>query len=195
MGLALPAAAGAAEAPREGDAAVTPDAVARFAKGLPKLSLELEPAAPLPAVEITPPVRLTGDVPATGAKPKPPKFTLPRFGLSLAKLKTGGSGHGYPPAAHGTATPAPPGLAVTGPAAALDLPLGTVGAAAAGVKLKVPKLSLAPFGVKNEDKGAGGEEGPQDAGPVMKLPRLGIRGLGGDDGRSEEPGSPGTPRL
>ncbi|XP_026723211.1 periaxin-like [Athene cunicularia] len=193
LGLALPAEAGVAEAPREGDAVVTPDVVARFAKGLRKLSLELEPTAPLPAVEITPPARLMGDVPATAAKP--PKFTLPRFGLSLAKIKTGGSGSGYPPAAHGTAVPAPPGRAVTGPTAALDLALGTVSAAGAGVKLKVPKLSLAPFGVKSEAEGAGGEEGPQDAGPVMKLPRLGIKGLGGDDGRSEELGSPGTPRL
>ncbi|XP_042661235.1 periaxin [Tyto alba] len=195
VGLALPADAGTTEVPGEGGATVTPDVVARFAKGLRKLSLELEPTAPLPAVELTSPARLTGDVPATGAKPKPSKFTLPRFGLSLVKLKTGGEGNGYPPAPHSTAAPAPPGIAVSGPVGALDLALGTAGAAGAGVKLKVPKLSLAPFGVKDGDKGAGGEEGSQDASTVMKLPRLGIGGLGGDGGRSAEPGSPGTPRF
>ncbi|XP_075594689.1 periaxin [Balearica regulorum gibbericeps] len=193
VGLALPAGASAAAALDEGDAAAMPDVAARFAKGLRKLSLELEPTAPLPAVEIATPARLTGDVPATGAKPKPPKFTLPRFGLSLAKLKMGGDGNGHSPVSRGTAAPAPPSIAVTGPAVALDLALGTVGAT--GAKLKVPKLSLAPFGVKDGDKGAGGEEGPQDAGAVMKLPQVGIGGLGGDDRSSVEPGSPRTPRL
>ncbi|XP_068280967.1 periaxin [Nyctibius grandis] len=193
--LALPAGAGAAAVPGEGDAAVMPDVAARFAKGLRKLSLELEPSAPLPAVEIATPARLAKDVPVTGAKPKPHKFTLPRFGLSLAKLKMGGDGNGYPPAPHGTATPAPPGIAVTSPTVALDLALGTAGATGAGVKLKVPKLSLAPFGVKDGDKGAGGEEGPQHVGTAMKVPQLGIGGLAGDDGRSAEPGSPRTPRL
>ncbi|KAM6360716.1 periaxin [Pluvialis apricaria] len=195
VGLALPAGAGTAAVPDEGDAAVMPDVAARFAKGLRKLSLELEPMAPLPAVEIAAPARFTGDVPTTGAKPKPPKFTLPRFGLSLTKLKMGSDGNEYPPASRGTATPVPPGIAVTGPTVALDLALGTVGATDAGVKLKVPKLSLAPFGVKDGDKGAGGGEGPHDAGTAMKLPWLGIGGLGRDDGRSAEPGSPGTPRL
>ena len=195
--LALPAGAGAAAVPDEGDATVMPDVAARFAKGLRKLSLELEPKAPLPVVEIATPARLTGDVPTTGAKSKakPPKFTLPQFGLSLAKLKMGGDGNGYPPASYGTAAPAPPGIAVTSPTVALDLALGTVGAASAGVKLKVPKLSLAPFGVNDEDKGASSEGGPQDAGAAMKLPRLGIGGSGVDDGRSAEPGSPGTPWL
>ncbi|XP_075346193.1 periaxin isoform X1 [Mycteria americana] len=197
VGLALPAGASAAAVPDEGDAAVMPDVAARFAKGLRKLSLELEPTAPLPAVEITTPARLTGDVPATGAKPKPPKFTLPRFGLSLTKGEgqTGADGNRYPLASQGTAAPAPPSIAITGPTVALDLALGTVGATGAGVKLKVPKLSLAPFGVKDRDKGAGSKEGSQDAGALMKLPRLGIRGSGGHDGKSAEPGSPGTPRL
>ncbi|KAM9589185.1 periaxin isoform 2-T2 [Morphnus guianensis] len=195
VGLALPAGADTTAVPDEGVAAVIPDMAARFAKGLQKLSLELEPKAPLPAVEIATPAQLAGDVPATGAKPKPPKFTLPRFGLSLAKLKTGGDGDGYPPASRGTTVPAPPSIAVAGPTVALDLALGTAGATGAGAKLKVPKLSLAPFGVKDGDKGAGGEEGPQDASAVMKLPQLGIGGSGGDDRRSAELGSPGTPRL
>ncbi|XP_049652130.1 periaxin [Accipiter gentilis] len=195
VGLALPAGADTTAVPDEGVAAVIPDMAARFAKGLQKLSLELEPKAPLPAVEIATPAQLAGDMPATSAKPKPPKFTLPRFGLSLAKLKTGSDGNGYPPASRGTTVPAPPSIAVAGPAVALDLALGTAGATGAGTKLKVPKLSLAPFGVKDGDKGAGGEEGPQDASAVMKLPQLGIGGSGGDEGRSAELGSPGTPRL
>ncbi|XP_009471937.1 PREDICTED: periaxin [Nipponia nippon] len=195
VGLALPAGTGTMAVPDEGDAAVMPDVAARFAKGLRKLSLELEPTAPLPAVEIATPVQLAGDVLATGTKPKPPKFTLPRFGLSLAKLKMGSDGNEYPPASHSTATPAPPGIAITSPTMALDLGLGTVGAASARVKLKVPKLSLAPFSVKDGDKGASSEEGPQDTIVAMKLPQLGIRGSGGNDGRSTEPGSPGTPRL
>ncbi|KAM6032844.1 periaxin [Theristicus caerulescens] len=195
VGLALPAGTGAVAVPEEGDAAVMPDVAARFAKGLRKLSLELEPTAPLPAVEIAAPVQLTGDVLATGAKPKPPKFTLPRFGLSLAKLRMGGDGNGHPPAPHGTAASAPAGIAVTSPTVALDLALGTVGATSTKVKLKVPKLSLAPFGAKDGDKGTGSEEGAQDAGVAMKLPQLGIRGSGGNDGRSAEPGSPGSPRL
>lgn len=195
VGLALPAGASAAVVPHEGDAAVMPDVAARFAKGLRKLSLELEPTAPLPAVEIATPARLTGDVPAASTKPKPPKFTLPRFGLSLAKLKTGGDGNRYPPMSRSTAVPAPPSIAVSSPTVALDLTLGTVGASGAGVKLKVPKLSLAPFSVKDGEKGAGGEEGPQDAGAVMKLPRLEIGVSGGHDERSAEPGSPRTPCL
>lgn len=195
VGLALPAGAGTAAVPDEGDAALMPDVAARFAKGLRKLSLELEPMAPLPAVEIATLARFTGDVPTTGTKPKLPKFTLPRFGLSLAKLKMGSDGNEYPLASCGTAVPTPPGIAITGPTVALDLALGTVGATGPGVKLKVPKLSLVPFGVKDGDKGAGGGEGPQDAGAVMKLPWLGIGGSGRDDGRSAEPGSPGAPRL
>ncbi|XP_069631591.1 periaxin-like [Haliaeetus albicilla] len=191
VGLPLPAGADTTVVPDEGDAAVIPDMAARFAKGLQKLSLELKPKAPLPAVEIATPAQLTGDVPATGAKSKPPKFTLPRFRLSLAKLKTGSDGNGYPLASCSTAAPAPPSITVAGPTVALDLALGKVGATGAGVKLKVPKLSLAPFG----DKGAGGEEGPQDASTLMKLPQLEIRGLGDNDGRSAELGSPGTPRL
>ena len=195
VGLALPAGARAAAAPGRGDATVMPDVAARFAKGLRKLSLELEPTAPLPAVEIATPAQLARDTPATGAKPKPPKFTLPRFGLSLTKLKMGGNGNRYPVASRGAAVPAPPGIAVTGPTVALDLALGTAGAGGTGVKLKVPKLSLAPFGVKDGDKGAGGEEGPRDGGITMKLPQFGISGSGGDDGRSVETGSPRTPRL
>ncbi|XP_040434190.1 periaxin [Falco naumanni] len=193
VGLALPAGASMAAAPAEGDATAMPDVAARFAKGLRKLSLELEPTAALPEVEIASPAQLTGDMLVTGIKPKAPKFTLPRFGLSLTKLKTSSDGDRHPLVAHDTAVPTPPSVAVTSPAVALDLALGMVGATGASAKLKVPKLSLAPFGVK--DEGVGGEAHPQDAGAVMKLPRFGIGRSWGDDGRSAELGSPGTPQL
>lgn len=188
--IAVPRVGVGLAAPEEGDGNAMPEVATRFVKGLRKLSLELEPTAPLPAVEIATPARLAGAAPATVAKPKPPKFSLPRFGLPFAKPKPGSDGDGQPPAA----APAQPGGA--GAVAALDLALGMGDGGGAGVKVKVPKLALAPFGVKDGEKAAGGEESRREAGAGMKLPWLGIGGSeGGDQRKSGEPGSPGTPRL
>ncbi|XP_065511294.1 periaxin [Caloenas nicobarica] len=156
LGLALP------DAP-----AVPPAVPPGFAEGLRKLSLELEPTAAVPALEIAPPV----PVPLSrDGKAKAAKFTLPRVGLAIAKFKTGGAS---PPAS---------------PPASLEPVLAPGG----GVKLKIPKLSLAPFGdsdtgTKPRPPRSGGSlpkflAGPE-SGAGVKLPKFGgsspdIRGGG-----------------
>ncbi|XP_053824500.1 periaxin [Vidua chalybeata] len=96
------------------------------------------------------------EAPAVEIAPKPPKFRLPRLGRALAKLREGG---GTPPVP-------PPGIAIP----SVELHLGAVGDA--GAKLKVPKLSLAPFGDIEDGPrfGAGGAPGS----PRLRAPRFGI---------------------
>ncbi|XP_031983266.1 collagen alpha-1(I) chain-like [Corvus moneduloides] len=101
------------------------------------------------------------EAPAVGISPKPPKFRLPRLGWALAKLREGG---GTPPAS-------PPGIAIP----SVELDLGAVGDA--GAKLKVPKLSLAPFGDVEDGARFGiGDSGGAPGSPRLRVPRFGIGG-------------------
>lgn len=87
------------------------------------------------------------------AGPKPPKFRLPRLGWALAKLREGG----------GAVPVSPPGIAIP----SVELDLGD-----AGAKLKVPKVSLAPFGDIGDGPrfSAGGSPGSSR----LRSPRFGI---------------------
>ncbi|XP_074387909.1 uncharacterized protein LOC141726760 [Zonotrichia albicollis] len=98
------------------------------------------------------------EAPAVEIAPKPPKFRLPRLGWALAKLREGG-GTPSPPAS-------PPGIAIP----SVELDLGAVGDA--GAKLKVPKLSLAPFGDTEDGPRFGPGAGPGS--PRLRAPRFGI---------------------
>ncbi|XP_059728553.1 nascent polypeptide-associated complex subunit alpha, muscle-specific form-like [Haemorhous mexicanus] len=96
------------------------------------------------------------EAPAVEIAPKPPKFRLPRLGWALAKLREGG---GTPPAS-------PTGIAIP----SVELDLGAVGDA--GAKLKVPKLSLAPFG--DIEDGPRFAIGAAPGSPRLRAPRFGI---------------------
>ncbi|RMC22958.1 hypothetical protein DUI87_00035 [Hirundo rustica rustica] len=110
------------------------------------------------------------EAPAVEIAPKPPKFRLPRLGRALAKLREGGA---TPPAS-------PPGIAIPG----VELDLGAVGDA--GAKLKVPKVSLAPFG----DTEDGPRFGTGGSGPLRAPPGSAPRASASERRRCPNSGAP-----